>query len=133
MASGSLTPGLRQFQGSPGPPVFGPGGDVGIMQICKGRTGTDVWDWQSNVGSGRDTLMRMKDVAQEWLDDMVADGATPYTTKMWRQESVHRYNAGDGGSGDAYWEWLGGKWVPVRNGGASGYADSVLGQSATCQ
>lgn len=75
----------------------------------------------------------MKGIAEGWLDDMVDDGATPYSTQMWRQESVHRYNAGTGGSSDAYREWLGDEWVPVRNGGAAGYADSVLGLSANCQ
>ena len=127
------SPGLKQFKESVGPPLFGSSGDVGIMQICKKRTVSDLWNWRDNIRRGRDELENIRDYsATSWLEVMVDDGATPYTDLMWRQEAIHRYNAGDGGSLNAYWEWLGGRWVPVRRGGALGYVEAVLNKSANC-
>ena len=133
------SPGLKQFQPSPGPPVFGRGGDVGIMQICYQRTAEHVWNWQSNIDRGKAILMSAKPDAKRHLDREAAkDGATPYPTRYWREEAIHRYNAG-WGTGNEYWVWIPAEgdvpamWKAVDRGGIGGYVSGVLGQSATCR
>lgn len=122
---------LTQF--SNGLPLLGPGGDLGIMQICFQRTSNDVWNWKVNVDKGRSILNTAKNSARNYLDGQVAGGATAYSTNMWRQEGIHRYNAGTQ-SDDMYWEWNGAlvRWVVVDRGGAGGYVTNVTGKSATC-
>ena len=130
---------LTQFRPSPGPPhtgttkTPGKGGDIGIMQICEKRKAKHLWNWRENVAEGRTKLEAFKGRAKEWLEDMVKDGATPYTDEWWREEAIHRYNAGDGGSADAYREWRGGEWLVVKSGGHPGYLDEVLRERANCQ
>ena len=78
--------------------------------------------------------MTAKNRAEEWLDSMVEDGATPYSTQWFREEAIHRYNAGVGGSSSAYREWLGDEWVIVDTGGPSTYVyvERVLRKLADC-
>lgn len=127
---------LTQFSPSPGAPLYGPGGDAGIMQICWRRTAADLWNWRSNVARGRTVLEEMKGVAADWLDGEMRDHeeATPYGDERLRREAIHRYNAGNGGRMDAYWEWVDGKgWTRIQLGGAAGYVQRVLGQGEDCR
>ena len=131
------SPGLRQFQGSPGPPMFGPGGDVGIMQICYKRTAAHVWDWKENISYGKRVLDDSRKSAKNHLNAEVARGATPYTTRYWREEAIHRYNAGTG-DGNEYRIWAPAsdgrpaRWETVDRGGVGGYVPAVLGIGAGC-
>lgn len=117
-------------------PYYGGSGDVGIMQMCWARTNEHLWNWHDNIDSGRDTLAYMKNVAKNDLDEQVANGATPYTTEQWRDEGIHRYNAGNDDDEDRYWEWNPNTtvWVPVARGGAPGYLAAVtaIDLNTTC-
>ena len=131
--------GLTQFRPSPGAPLFGDGGDAGIMQICFQRTVADLWNWRSNVARGRDELRNVNEAAELYLEDLVFNhGADEFTDDMWREEAIHRYNAGPGG-GNEYRIWVPptetkpGKWEVVDRGGAGGYVGDVLSKSASCQ
>ena len=83
-------------------------------------------------------LNTSKQSAKNHLEEEVESGAAPYTTQMWREEAIHRYNAGTG-SGNEYWEWTPpkgdtpGEWTIVDRGGIGGYVPAVLGNSASCQ
>lgn len=104
------------------------------MQICFQRTNVDLWNWRTNIETGRSTLITSKNSAQNHLDNEVnKEGATPYTTQMWREEGIHRYNAGTGADNE-YREWNSGldMWMIVDRGGIGGYVPSVLPKSATC-
>lgn len=120
-------------------PLRGKADDIGIMQICWDRRAEHLWNWRSNVEQGRTTLDTSRKSARNHLEEeQKKDGATPYTTEMWRKEAIHRYNAGTG-SGNECWVWLppqgdtAGEWDVVALGGASGYVASVLNQSASCR
>ena len=121
--------------------MFGPGGDVGIMQICYQRTVADLWDWRANIDSGKEILMSSKTSAKKHLDAEAAEeGATPYPLHYWREEAIHRYNAGTHRDRDAYRVWepgsgdgVPGEWKVVDRGGIGGYVPAVLGQSTECQ
>lgn len=126
---------LTQFTGANAFPLYGGGGDTGIMQICFQRTSTDLWDWRANVERGRFVLMDMRARAQSCLGlEVSQQGATPYTNAMWRKEAIHRYNAGSSCVSDAYQEWDAtlNVWIVVARGGAPGYLNNVLAKSATC-
>lgn len=134
--------GMTQFVSS-GLPLFGGGGDVGLMQICNRRTNADLWDWTANIGHGRQILAFATSRARSHLDREVdVNGATPYNRQMYREESIHRYNAGPGLTNE-YREWVAdpdsgeGRWVIVDRGGSGeaglgSYVPKVLGQSSTC-
>jgi hypothetical protein len=124
---------LTQFAGT-GMPFYGGGGDAGIMQICFQRTANDLWNWPFNIETGRSILATSRNSAQNHLNGEVAnEGATPYTTQMWREDAIHKYNAGTG-AGNEYWEWDAANliWVVVDRGGVGGYTPAVLAKSATC-
>ena len=130
---------LTQFRPSPGPPYLGRDADAGIMQICYQRTAAHLWNWRSNIRRGRTILTSSVSDAKRHLDREAAkEGATPYPTQYWREEAIHRYNAGYG-SGNEYWVWMPAEddepamWKAVDRGGIGGYASSVLGESATCR
>ena len=140
---------LTQFDPSPGPPVTGrgpagttgKGGDIGIMQICWERQREHLWNWRSNVGTGRTTLDTSRKSAKNHLEkEKKKEGATPYTTEMWRKEAIHRYNAGTRSS-VRYWEWKKTgtadddpwDWVAVALGGTPGYVGAVLKEGASCR
>ena len=126
---------LTQFTGTNGFPLYGGGGDTGIMQICFQRTSSDLWNWQANIERGRSILMEKRTNAKNCLDNEVnTEGATPYTNTMWRKEAIHRYNAGSACVGDAYQEWNStvNAWVVVDRGGAGGYVNAVLAKGPTC-
>lgn len=127
--------GLQQFSptGS-GFPYYGPGGDAGIMQRCYLRNNNDLWHWRLNVSAGRSTLYTSRNSAQNHLNyEVNVQGASPYTTQMFREEGIHRYNAGTG-SGNEYWEWntTVGAWQKVDRGGVGGYVGKVLNKGANC-
>jgi YD repeat-containing protein len=123
---------LTQFAGT-GMPLYGPGGDTGIMQIWFQRTADDLWNWPFNIATGRSTLSTDRNSAKNHLDAEVASGATPYSTQMWREDAIHKYNAGTG-PGNEYWEWdaNAAMWIIVDRGGVGGYTPAVLAQGATC-
>ena len=132
--------GLTQFRAD-GMPLGGPADDIGIMQICWDRRSEHLWNWRSNVRQGRTTLDTSRDSARNHLEEeRKKDGATPYTTQMWRKEAIHRYNAGTG-SRNRYWEWKKtgpgdddpSDWMPVALGGAPGYVSAVLNEAASCR
>lgn len=125
--------GLNQFDSS-GLPFYGGGGDAGIMQICFQRTQADIWNWKANIDSGRVNLLGTVSPAKSHLDHEVnVEGATPYPTSFWREESIHRFNAGTG-TGNEYREWDSslGAWVIVDRGGAGNYVPHILSQSSQC-
>ena len=124
---------LTQFL-TTGMPKYGPGGDAGIMQRCYFRNNNDLWHWKVNVDAGRSTLITMRNSARNHLDSEVnTQGATPYTNNMWREEGIHRYNAGTG-PGNEYREWNTnvGAWEVVDRGGRGGYVKLVTSESASC-
>jgi hypothetical protein len=128
---------LTQF--ASGLPAYGMSGDTGIMQICYQRTNSDLWNWRANVEHGREILDSSKNYAKSFLDGQVANnGATPYTAEMWREQSIHSYNAGTNPSEDFYRKWVPGtepnpgSWVIFDSGGAGGYVPAVTGRLATC-
>lgn len=125
--------GLTQFASS-GLPLYGPGGDAGIMQACFQRTNNFLWNWRANVERGRQILNDSKNSAKNHLDSEVAnEGASNYPTSYWREEGIHRYNAGTG-PGNEYREWnsSAGVWAVVDRGGVGGYVGSVTAQSSSC-
>lgn len=129
---GCVESNLTQFAAT-GLPLYGGGGDTGIMQICFQRTNQHLWNWRANIDAGRAILSTAQGSAQNHLDGEVSQGATAYATQMWREESLHRYNAGTG-AGNEYREWSSTQliWVVVDRGGVGGYVPAVLAKSATC-
>ena len=135
---GCLESSLTQFRPSPGPPYMGGGGDAGIMQICHRRTAADIWNWRSNIETGRSILNEANQKAELYLENLkINGGADDFSDEMWRKEAIHRYNAGTG-KGNEYWEWSPpkddkpGQWIKVERGGEAGYVGYVLGKSASC-
>ena len=113
------------------------GADAGIMRICVQRSAGDSWNWRTNVASGRSILSASEDSAKNHLDAEAAkEGAKAYTTRYWREEAIHRYNAGTG-SGNEYRIWLpgsdgmSGRWEVVDRGDIGGYVPALL--NADCQ
>lgn len=131
----------RQF-GDDRFPVFGPGGDAGIFQICFLRTTPDLWDWKQNIARGKAIL----NAALAFADLMPArvrtrrvrglgpfPNATDFTDHQRRLEAIHRYNAGTR-INEGYWQWdnNANEWRPVPLGGIGGYVDAVLAKSPSC-
>ncbi len=124
-------------------PTLGPGGDAGIMQICYRRTVGDLWNWKTNIASGRTNLLD-KAAFSRGIPRTVRrrsvrgngpfPDATDFTPEQLRLEAIKRYNAGnlpDAG----YWEWddAAGAWVAnAQGGGDPGYVENVTARSANC-
>ncbi len=104
-----------------GMPVYGGGGDVGIMQVCYNRTAAHVWNWVENVNYGaflfRDGLevFAYEHLVDEVKPDLGLGNKTDEELtneerlqiraemrKYIREETIHRYNTGGLGK---YWEW----------------------------
>lgn len=143
----------RQFRAG-NTPTLGPGGDVGIMQICYLRTVGDIWNWKTNIARGRANLLsaaafsravpgytrRGYTVSGGRRIPFLRDGngpfpnATDFTPEQVRLEAIKRYNAGylpDVG----YWEWdvAAGAWVAnPQGGGEPNYVAGVTGRNANC-
>lgn len=96
--------GRRQFDGS-GNPLLGPGGDVGIMQLCNpAATCLQRWNWNSNVGQGMTLLGQKRTGATAYLDTHLVDGNYPNSLNLGnvdalQRETLQRYNGG------RYWGW----------------------------
>ncbi len=144
-----------------GMPVYGGGGDVGIMQICYRRAPAHVWNWVANVNYGAELFRsNLESFAYEHLVLQVkpvlglADKTDEQLTneerlqiraemrKYIREEAIHRYNAGGGPDDDGdtltmYWRWNSetGLLDPVdlKDDDVNGYVSSVDGETtASC-
>jgi hypothetical protein len=93
----------RQF--SNGNPVLGPGGDVGLMQLCNpAATCEQRWNWRSNAAAGLALLAQKRVAARTYLNAHVVDGHYPNDqgfndAEVLRRETIQRYNGG------RYWQW----------------------------
>ena len=125
---------FKQFNQSTGLPTYGPGGDAGLGQICFRQTSQHQWDWHANLDYAEDILTGDSlRGAKRYLDTLVDDGATPYTSDMLRLEAIHRYNAGCCSNEDnAYWGWGINGWEVVDTGGVGGYVDHVTSKGDLC-
>ncbi len=124
-------------------PLFGGGGDAGIMQICFQRTPQDLWSWRANIERGRtilQTSINFANTVPGRVRTEVVRGmgpfpnATNFTTDQLRRESIHAYNAGTKINSDGYWQWNNAAmvWTEAPQGGQAGYVDLVLGRSPSC-
>ncbi len=126
-----------------GMPVYGGGGDVGIMQICDGRKPRHVWNWVENVKRGafllRDPVENLaynylldqvrvaldfNDIDDKDLTDKQRDQIRVEIRKQMKEEAIHRYNAGGVGE---YWKWNAGTkmWKPVDRVGRGGKTETL--------
>ena len=127
---------LKHFT-SNGMPLYGGGGDVGVMQVCYQRRVEHIWNYRSNIAYARQILNGQKTYAIRSLDrEMQKAGATQWTQDMLRAETIHRYNAGSSVLRDRYWEWdataITPQWKDVDEGGIGGYFPSVNSKPANC-
>lgn len=120
--------GMQQFRKS-GLPVLGPGGDVGIMQLCgpKPATCDERWNWRANVAAGIALFTTHSAAARQYLDTHKVDGKWPNDKNMTKEqvlqrESIKRYN------GRVYWTWdeKSSMWLAQPPGD---YTDKVLGST----
>lgn len=88
-----------------GEPLEGPGGDVGIMQLCNPAASClQRWHWQQNVDAGL-ALLRVKEAAaRRYLDRHRVNGNYPNNqglnnNDVFLREAIQRYNGG------TYWTW----------------------------
>jgi hypothetical protein len=96
----------RQFDGA-GMPLLGPGGDVGVMQLC-GPTAASCaqrWDWTANVGAGMALFNQKQNEARVHLDHHRVEGHYPNDqglddADVLQREAIQRYN-----TGSSYWRW----------------------------
>ena len=98
--------GRRQFDGT-GMPLLGPGGDVGVMQMCNpAASALQRWDWTANVAAGAALLTQKAAAARAHLAPHVVAEHYPNTLNLsdadvLLRETIQRYNGG------AYWTWNG--------------------------
>lgn len=96
--------GRRQFDGT-GMPLLGPGGDVGVMQLCSpAATCLQRWDWTANVAAGLALLGNKEAAARRHLNQHTLNGHYPNNQGLddagvLLRETLQRYNGG------AYWRW----------------------------
>lgn len=118
-------------------------GDVGTMQICYMRTVGDVWNWKTNIASGRANLLEKVGFSRG-VPRMVRrrsvrgqgpfPNAVDFTPEQLRLEAIKRYNAGNEHN-VGYWEWddAAGDWVAnPQGGGHPDYVNGVLSRTANC-
>jgi hypothetical protein len=133
--------GQCQFRGS-GDPEFGANGDAGVMQICYARTAGDIWNWKTNIATGKRILQSAlafsKGVPRAVRTRQVRGqgpfpDATDFTSDQVRLEAIKRYNAGFGAN-NGYWQWdeQGEQWVADPQGGIPDYVDLVLSKAPSC-
>lgn len=96
--------GRRQFDAD-GMPLLGPGGDVGVMQLCSpAATCLQRWSWTVNVDAGL-ALLRLKEAAaRTYLNQHRVNGHYPNNrnlndAEVLLRETIQRYNGG------RYWTW----------------------------
>jgi len=96
--------GRRQFDGN-GNPLLGPGGDVGVMQLCNpAATCSQRWNWSGNVNAGVALLGQKRNGATAYLNTHVVAGNYPNSPNLsnaavLQRETLQRYNGG------RYWRW----------------------------
>jgi hypothetical protein len=96
--------GRRQFD-STGMPLLGPGGDVGVMQLCNpAANATQRWDWTANVAAGAALFTEKANAARIYLNHHQVQGHYPNDQHLddagvLLRETIQRYNGG------AYWSW----------------------------
>lgn len=96
--------GRRQFAND-GLPLRGPGGDVGVTQLCNpAATCEQRWSWAANVDAGA-ALLRDKEAAtRRHLNQHQVNGRYPNDqglgdAEVLLRETIQRYNGG------SYWRW----------------------------
>jgi hypothetical protein len=117
----------QQFDAS-GMPLLGPGGDVGVMQLCNpAATCQQRWDWTANVDQGLALFGDKQAAALGYLNNHRIDGNYPNSlglsnAAVLERESIKRYNGGH------YWEWDDdvSQWVNNPDPG-NNYVANVLG------
>jgi hypothetical protein len=119
-----------KFTGVPGMPFEGPGGDVGIMQLCTPASCTQRWDWRANVQSGLTLLAESLINAGTYLSTNAISGGTQQypndqgfsDAEVIRREGIQLYN---GPRGAHYWKWdaTANQWTKAP---PSDYVDHVL-------
>ena len=96
--------GNRQFDET-GMPLLGPGGDVGVMQLCNpAATCRQRWDWTANVDAGLALIIEKERAAQNYLNHHRVQGHYPNDhnlndAEVLLRETIQRYNGG------TYWTW----------------------------
>lgn len=96
--------GRQQFSAT-GEVKLGPGGDVGIMQLCNPpATCEQRWSWRENVKVGLSVLASKSAAAKQYLDQHRVSGTYPndqgfIDAEVLKRETVQRYNTG------TYWLW----------------------------
>lgn len=116
--------GRRQFDGT-GMPLLGPGGDVGVMQLCNPAASCPQrWDWTANVAAGAALIAQKRTAAQAHLNAHRVNGHYPNDQNLGDadvllRETIQRYNGG------TYWHWDAphGRWHAAP---PSTYVASVL-------
>jgi len=101
--------GRRQFNAG-GNPLLGPGGDVGVMQLCNPAASClQRWNWRENINAGVTLLGGKQNAATRYLNTHMIGGNYPNSlglnnAAVLQRETLQRYNGG------RYWAW-----VAVRN------------------
>jgi hypothetical protein len=96
--------GNRQFDET-GMPLLGPGGDVGVMQLCNpAATCRQRWSWIANVDAGLALVTEKENAAQHYLNQHRVQGHYPNDqglsdAEVLLRETIQRYNGG------RYWTW----------------------------
>lgn len=106
--------GRSQFNAAGDHPVLGPGGDVGVMQLCNPAASClQRWDWTTNVDAGLALFAQKQAAARRYLNQHRVQGNYPNSLNLnnadvLRREAIQRYNGG------CYWEWNAdtNRWVP---------------------
>jgi hypothetical protein len=96
--------GRQQFNPN-GMPTRGPGGDVGIMQLCNpAATCQQRWDWKANVAAGVALLNSKRASARARLRSHTPSG--PFLNDqgmadadVLKRETLQQYNGGN------FWQW----------------------------
>ena len=97
--------GRAQFDGA-GMPLLGPGGDVGIMQLCNpAATCGQRWSWAANVAAGLALLAQKEAAARTHLNAHRVQGQYPNDqgladAQVLQRETMQRYNGRP-----PYWAW----------------------------
>jgi hypothetical protein len=96
--------GRRQFDNQ-GMPLLGPGGDVGVMQLCNpAATCPQRWDWTANVAAGAALLAQKERAARTYLNQHQVNNHSPNDQNLsdadvLLRETLQRYNGG------TFWSW----------------------------
>ena len=109
-------------------PLLGPGGDVGVMQLCNpAATCLQRWDWTANVDAGLDLFQDKIRIARAYLNRHTVNGNYPNNLglnnrEVLQREAVKKYNGG------RYWRWNAAtsQWVADPN-PRNNYVANVLG------